>query len=150
MESEDILLVTAALLVLGSFMLRPLTPVESMLSSALSFAGAAFSWVLIWTVFASVGMSNPAGALWALGAGYTMQALGLEAGSLLGRWAISEWFGLRRAWPTASIAVVVIAFIGYLLVGMRGFWFVRRLCRHRACRAAAYLGERRCPYRAEL
>ena len=123
MESEDILLVTAALLMLGGFMLRPLTPVESMLSSALSFAGAAFSWVLIWTVFASVGMSNPAGALWALGAGYTMQALGLEAGSLLGRWAISEWFAASESVANCLNAVVVIAFIGYLLVGMRGFSF---------------------------
>ena len=123
MESEDILLVTAALLMLGGFMLRPLTPVESMMSSTLSFAGAAFSWVLIWTVFASVGMSNPAGALWAVGAGYTMQALGLEAGSLLGRWATSEWFAASESVANCLNAVVVLAFIGYLLVGMRGFSF---------------------------
>ena len=123
MESEDILLVIAALLMLGGFILRPLTPVESMMSSTLSFAGAAFSWVLIWTVFASVGMSNPAGALWALGAGYTMQALGLEAGSLLGRWATSEWFAASDSVANCFNAVVVLAFIGYLLVGMRGFSF---------------------------
>jgi len=123
MESEDILLVIAALLMLGGFILRPLTPVESMMSSTLSFAGAAFSWVLIWTVFASVGMSNPAGALWALGAGYTMQALGLEAGSLLGRWATSEWFVASDSVANCLNAVVVLAFIGYLLVGMRGFSF---------------------------
>ena len=107
-------LVIAALLMLGGFILRPLTPVESMMSSTLSFAGAAFSWVLIWTVFASVGMSNPAGALWALGAGYTMQALGLEAGSLLGRWATSEWFAASDSVANCFNAVVVLAFIGYL------------------------------------
>ena len=123
MESEDILLVTAALLMLGGFILRPLTPVESVASSAMSFAGAAFSWVLIWTVFAQVGASNPSGALWALGAGYTMQALGLEAGSLLGRWATSEWFVASESVANCVNAVVVLAFIGYLLVGMRGFSF---------------------------
>lgn len=123
MEGEDILLVTAALLMLGGFILRPLTPFESVASSALSFAGAAFSWVLIWTVFASVGASNPAGALWALGAGYTMQALGLEAGSLLGRWATWEWFAASESVANCVNAVVVLAFIGYLLVGMRGFSF---------------------------
>ena len=102
MESEDILLVIAALLMLGGFILRPLTPVESMMSSTLSFAGAAFSWVLIWTVFASVGMSNPAGALWALGAGYTMQALGLGLARFWDAGPRLSGSQLRTAWRTAS------------------------------------------------
>lgn len=119
---EDRLLYTAALLMLAGFVMRPLTPAEAALSSVCSFAGAAFSWVLIWTVFASVGMSNPAGALWALGIGYTMQALGLEAGSVLGHVATS---GLAANESAANVvnAIVVVAFMGYLLVGLRGFSF---------------------------
>lgn len=80
---EDILLVAATLLMLGGFMLRPANAVETVISNGMSFAGAALSWILIWIVFASVGMANPAGALWAVGAGYTMRAVGLEAGSVL-------------------------------------------------------------------
>ena len=52
-----------------------------------------------------------------------MQALGLEAGSLLGRWATSEWFAASESVANCLNAVVVLAFIGYLLVGMRGFSF---------------------------
>lgn len=119
---EDWLLCAAALLMLAGFVMRPSAPVEAMLSSVCSFAGAAFSWVLIWTVFASIGISNPAGALWALGIGYTMQALGLEAGSVLGRISSS---GLAASESTANVvnSLVVVAFIGYLLIGMRGFSF---------------------------
>lgn len=122
LPGEDWLLYAAALLMLAGFVLRPLTPAEAVLSSACSFAGAAFSWVLIWTVFASVGIANPAGALWALGAGYTMQALGLEAGSVLGRVA-SGVPGPVGAATGIAASLVVVAFIGYLLVGMRGFSF---------------------------
>ncbi len=124
---EDLLLYAAALLMLGGAMLRPLTPLEGVLSGALSLGGAAFSWILIYIVYASVGMSNPSGALWALGAGYTMQALGLEAGSVLGQLAVGAWgpFTPASAESVANVvnAAVAVAFVGYLLVGLRGFSF---------------------------
>ncbi len=125
---EDYLLYAAALLMIGGAMLRPLTPWEGVASSTLSFGGAAVSWVLIYVVYASVGMSNPAGALWALGAGYTMQALGLEAGSVLGHLAVGTYGPLALIAPAESVANVVnaavaVAFIGYLLIGLREFSF---------------------------
>lgn len=119
---EDWLLYAAALLMLAGFMLGNRTPAEAALSNACSFAGAAFSWILIWTVFASVGIGNPAGSLWALGMGYTMQALGLEAGSVLGG-AAEEAPGFWGEAAGIAAALVVVAFVGYLLVGMRGFSF---------------------------
>lgn len=119
---EDTLLYMAALLMLAGFVLRPLSPVEAALSSTLSFAGAAFSWMMIWTVFASVGMCNPAGALAALGAGYTMQALGLEAGSVLGRLSLASPAGSESAANVIN-TLVVVAFIGYLLIELHGFSF---------------------------
>ncbi len=125
---EDYLLYAAALLMIGGAMLRPLTPLEGVATSALSFGGAAVSWVLIYVVYASVGMSNPAGALWALGAGYTMQAVGLEAGSVLGHLAVGSYGPLALLAPAESVAnvmntAVTVAFVGYLLVGLRGFSF---------------------------
>lgn len=125
---EDYLLYASALLMIGGAMLRPLTPLEGVASSALSLGGAAVSWVLIYVVYASVGMSNPAGALWALGAGYTMQAVGLEAGSVLGHLAVGSYGPLALLAPAESVANVVnvavtVAFIGYLLVGLRDFSF---------------------------
>ena len=122
---EDILLVAATLLMLGGFMLRPANAVETVISNGMSFAGAALSWILIWIVFASVGMANPAGALWAVGAGYTMQAVGLEAGSVLGQLAAGGWGAVPGVETLAHLVsvLVVMAFVGYLLVGLRGFSF---------------------------
>ena len=125
---EDLLLYAAALLMIGGAMVRPLSPAEGILGSTLSFGGAAISWVLIYVVYASVGMSNPAGAIWALGAGYTMQALGLEAGSVLGHLATGSYGPFAFVGASESVANVVnaavaVAFIGYLLVSLRGFSF---------------------------
>ena len=121
---EDALLHAAALMMLGGFMLRPLSGPEAVASGALSFAGASFSWMLLWMALASVGMGNPLGSLWTFGMGYVMQALGLALGAELGNLALSQGETVEHAVNVVN-ALVTVGFVAYLLIGLRGFSFSR-------------------------
>ena len=121
---EDALLNAAALLMLAGFMLRPLSGVEGVVSGAFSFAGASFSWMLLWMALASIGMSNPLGSVWTLAVGYVMQALSLAAGAELGQLAIGADTVAEHLVNVVN-ALVMVGFVGYLLVGLRGFSFSR-------------------------
>ena len=107
---------------LAGFMLRPLSGVEGVVSGALSFAGASFSWMLLWMALASIGMSNPLGSVWTLAVGYVMQALSLAAGAELGQLAIGADTVAEHLVNVVN-ALVMVGFVGYLLVGLRGFSF---------------------------
>lgn len=120
--TEDALLNMAAILMVLGFAIRPLSPGEAIASEAIAIAGASFSWMLLWSSMAAVGMGYPAAALWTFGLCYTMEALAMGGGSL----AVE----VAGALPLASDhvfnvmnALVIAAFLAYLLTGMRGFSF---------------------------
>lgn len=118
----DLLLYAAALLMLAGALLQPMSPATVVASNACSSAGAAFSWMLLWMALASIGMRNPTGALWAFGTGYVMQALALALGTEIGRAATSA-LGATSSVANVVYTVTMVAFVGYLLVGLRGFSF---------------------------
>ncbi len=121
---EDVLLYVASLMMLCGFMLRPLSDGEAIASASISLAGASFSWMLLWMALPFAGMCNPIGSLWVFGIGYVFQAVGLAVGSEIGHLALTASTSAVHAANIVN-ALVMVGFVGYLLVGLRGFSFSR-------------------------
>lgn len=123
-STEDVLLYGATLMMLASFLLRPATTGETMVSDVLAIAGASFAWMLLWISMASVGMANPTGALWSLSICYVMQAAAIGAGSFAVGLANSlGGSGAQSFWLSAVNAIAATALVGYVMVGLRKFSF---------------------------
>lgn len=124
---EDVLLYVASLMMLCGFLLRPLSDGEAIASASISLAGASFSWMLLWMALSFVGMCNPLGSLWVFGIGYVFQAVGLGVGTEIGHFALEATSTAGAGGHALNIvnALVMVGFVGYLLVGLRGFSFSR-------------------------
>ena len=121
---EDVLLYVASLMMLFGFLLRPLSGPEAVVSGSVSLAGASFSWMLLHLALASVGLIYPLGSLWVVGVGYVFQAIGLAVGTEIGHLAVMQDGSVEHMLNVIN-AVVLVGFVAYLLVGLRGFSFSR-------------------------
>lgn len=121
---EDVLLYVASLMMLFGFLLRPLSGGEAVVSGSFSLAGASFSWMLLHLALASVGLIYPLGSLWVVGVGYVFQAIGLALGTEIGHLAVMQNASMDHVLNVIN-ALVLVGFVAFLLIGLRGFSFSR-------------------------
>jgi len=124
----DSVFLVSVLLILGGYLSIPALPTQFPfpVANTLLHAGSSCFQVMTWCVLIAVGKRNPTGVLPLLSYGLFASALGTLAGTSLGHLTNAATFNYAQQESLVACSIV-LAVIGFCLVGLRSFSFERTI-----------------------
>jgi DNA-binding CsgD family transcriptional regulator len=125
--NPDRLFPAAVLLIVASFLAIPIGVANNgLIVTTLLSSGVGFFEVLLLFIFVALGAKNRAISFVVLSWAYALNSLGTLIGANFGRF-INQHYESNPIVVSSLVAVVVLAFVAYILIALRNFSFMRTI-----------------------